>query len=168
MRRLVLLALLAPASPAFADCAGTTFLSCDVGRGRHLEVCIEPGARAFAYAFGPAGAPELTLREDFSAGTARPWNGVGRSIWASVGFRNAGYVYEAWHSLDRLDPEAVPEGGVNVLKGEATVATLLCRPGPGPGPDTVIAPVFAIEDAMQAAGFCRDREAGTWRRDGCG
>ena len=55
MRRLVLLALLAPASPAFADCVGTTLLSCDVGRGRHLEVCIEAGARAFAYAFGPAG-----------------------------------------------------------------------------------------------------------------
>lgn len=164
MRRLVLLALLAPASPAFADCVGTTFLSCDVGRGRHLEVCIEPGARAFAYAFGPAGAPELTLREDFAAGTARPWNGVGRSIWASVGFRNAGHVYEAWHSLDRLDPEAVPEGGVNVLKGDAVLARLQCRPGP----ETVIAPIFSVEDAMQAAGFCRDREAESWRRDGCG
>ncbi|MDF2232296.1 hypothetical protein P2H44_06980 [Albimonas sp. CAU 1670] len=164
LRPELLAALLAVPAAAAADCAGETFLSCAIDAERRLEVCIDADAERFRYAFGPADAPELTLEEPFSAGTVTPWNGVGRAIWESVAFRNGAYVYEAWHALDRLTEDPALEGGVDVLKGETLVASLTCRPGP----DATLAPIFALEDAMHAAGYCRDREANAWRREGCG
>lgn len=162
------LVLLALPGAALADCRGETLISCDIGDGRHLEVCIErgdsPGEGAFTYAFGPRGRPELTLREEFAAGTAIPWSGVGRAIWEGVAFRSDGHVYEAWHSVDRLQEDPSLEAGVTILRGESFLASLSCGGGPG----TVIAPLFTIQDAMAAAGFCRDPARHEWRRDGCG
>lgn len=148
---------------AQADCRGETFISCDTGKGRHLEVCILPDEAAFTYAFGPAAKPDLTLREDFAAKTAQPWNGVGRAIWASIAFRNGDYSYEAWHSFDRLTEDAPLEAGVNVMRDDALVASLSCQQGPG----TVIAPLFTVEDRMTEAGYCYDRDSFEWRRGGC-
>ncbi len=165
---LTALALLCLPNGALADCGGEVLISCDTGNGRQLQVCVESGdfrgEGAFTYAFGPMGQPELTLREEFSAGTAIPWSGVGRAIWESVGFRNNGHVYEAWHSLDRLTEDAPLKAGVNILRGEELLASLTCESGPG----TVIAPLFTIYDAMTAAGFCRDPSRHEWRRDNCG
>src|SRR5690606_26843141 len=100
-----------------------------------LEVCIEPedsrGNGAFTYSFGPKGQQDLTQREEFSAGTATPWSGVGRAIWESVAFRNDGHSYEAWHSVDRLTEDSALEAGVNVLRGEDLLASLTCESGPG-------------------------------------
>lgn len=153
---------------ALADCGDETLIFCDTGNGQHLEVCIEPeelsGRGAFTYAFGPRGKPELTLREDFAAGTVTPWSGVGRAIWGSIAFRNDGYVYEVWHSFDRLEEDAPLEGGVNILEGEKLLTSVSCKPGS----ETVIAPLFTLEDTMAASGFCRDRERHEWRRDDCG
>lgn len=154
------LTLLALPAGAWAACLGQTFISCDTGDGNHLEVCIEPGA--FTYAFGPRNAPDLTLREEMAAGTAQPWNGVGGSIWASVDFYNGKYSYEVWHSVERRDGAHL-EAGVNVLRNGELLTALSCRPGS----ETVIAPAFTIEDAMDAAGFCRDTDTHTWRRGGC-
>ncbi|WP_287884675.1 MULTISPECIES: hypothetical protein [Paracoccus] len=165
---LLVLVLILAASVALADCRTETLISCDIGDGRHLEICIEPGdfqgEGAFTYAFGPKGRPELTLRETFAAGTASPWSGVGRAIWESVAFRNDGHVYEAWHSVDRLDEDMPLEAGVTILRGEAFLAALSCKSGPA----TVIAPLFTIQDAMAAAGFCRDLNRHEWRRGSCG
>lgn len=162
------LALILLPTSTLANCGGETLISCDTGDGRRLEVCIEPeafpGEEAFTYAFGPAGQPELTLREAFAAGTATPWSGIGRAIWEGIAFRNAGHVYEAWHSVDRLEENARLEAGVNILRGEELLASHSCAGGPG----TVIAPLFTVQDAMAAAGFCRDPTRHEWRRDGCG
>ncbi|SFI63671.1 hypothetical protein [Albimonas pacifica] len=154
------LALLAPSSAA-AACAGETVVSCPIGE-RRLEVCLEASdPPAFTYAYGPPGAPELTLREPLSAGTVMPWTGVGRSLWEAVAFRAGAYRYEVWHSLDRLTEDAPLEAGVSVLKGERLVASLTCRPGPG----TVVAPIFTLSDAMIEAGWRWDLDARAWRRD---
>lgn len=163
-RPALLALLLAAPVAAAADCADRTFLSCPVDAHRWLEVCIDVAAERFSYAFGPADAPELTLSEPFSAGTVTPWNGVGRAIWEGVAFRNGAYSYETWHALDRLTENAPLEGGVDVLKDGRPLVSLTCRPGA----DATVAPIFALSDAMDAAGYCRDLEANVWRRDGCG
>lgn len=151
---------------ALADCVGETFISCDIDNGRYLEVCIEPGENpgegAFTYRFGTQGEAELMLREDFAAGTVTPWSGVGRAIWGSVAFRNDGYLYEVWHSFDRLEENSSLEGGVNILQGMDVLASLSCEPGS----ETKIAPMFSLEDAMTEAGYCLERHE--WQRDGCG
>lgn len=146
--------------PALAACPQETYLACPVGEGRYLEVCI--GANAFTYAFGPLGKPELTLSVSMAAGTVTPWPGIGRAIWSSVGFPNEGYTYEAWSSVDR-DPDNVnPQGGVNVLQGDAMLAQFTCLPG------TVDSPAFVLEDAMAAAGYCWNYDQRAWSRGNCG
>jgi hypothetical protein len=146
--------------PALADCPGQTFVSCPVGGDRWLEVCI--GAEDFTYAFGPRGAPELRLSVPMSAGTVTPWPGVGRAIWASVGFPNAGYTYEVWGSVDRVPDNPDPSARVNVLQGEDLLAQIPCLPG------TVEAPAFVLEDAMAERGFCWNLTARRWQRGVCG
>lgn len=163
MSRAVLLAglaLLAP-SAAAAACAGETVVSCPIGE-RRLEVCLDPSdPPAFTYAYGPPGSPELTLRAPLSAGPVRPWNGVGRSLWESVEFTNGAYAYEVWHALDRLTEDAPLEAGVTVLKDGQVLASLSCAPGP----ETTVAPIFALSDAMTEAGWTWDLDARTWRRE---
>ena len=142
-----------------AACPEETYLSCPTDRGDYLEVCI--GSDAFTYAYGPKGAPELSLSVPMSAGTVTPWPGVGRAIWSAVGFPNAGYTYEVWNSVDR-DPDNInPMGGVNVLQGDAMIAQIVCLPG------TVTAAAFTLEDAMAGAGYCWDFDSRTWSRGAC-
>lgn len=168
MRRILILTALALTPPlsARADCAQGTVISCDTGDGLWLEVCVEPGdapgAGAFTFAFGPKGAPETTLREEMAAGTATPWPGIGMTIWEEVGFRDGDLVHRAYIAVDRQD-DAEMRAGVVVSRGDEPLSRHACLPGP----DTVIAPAFAIEDAMRAAGYCRDFARQTWRRGGC-
>lgn len=162
MPRAALAALLAALMPAAAQaaCADLTVLSCTAeGGGKQIEVCAT--ATDLTYAFGPPGKPELTLSEPLAGGTYTPWAGFGRAIWESVGFRNAGYVYEAWFSFDRLDENAMIEGGVNVISGDDLVAQVTCDPGTV---EAAFDPLFA---RMEAAGFCRNREEHRWQRGGC-
>ncbi|MCX7643989.1 MAG: hypothetical protein N2Z62_01680 [Rhodobacteraceae bacterium] len=146
------------AAPALACGKGEVVLSCAVDGGRRLEVCAL--ADRFTYRFGPPGAPELALEVPMSAGTVTPWPGVGRAISSSVGFPVDGYLYEVWTSVERAPVAAEPWGGVVVSRGAAEVARRDCLPG------TVEGPAFVLEDAMAAAGWCWDRSALLWRRDG--
>ena len=153
-------ALCAMPMVAQAECKGETLLSCPVGNGDYLEVCITQGA--FSYAFGPLGAPELQLSVSMAAGTVTPWPGIGRAIWATVGFPNDGFVYEVWTSVERNPDAPAHSGGVNVLQGDNIIAEKSCIGGD-------LAPAFTLEDAMAANGFCWDFNAQTWREDGaCG
>lgn len=157
--------VLLPNAP-LAECAGEVLISCHTGNDMHLTVCIEAGGSqggAFTYAFGPMNQPDLSLRERFSAGTAIPWSGVGRAIWEAVAFHNNGHVYEVWHSVDRLTEDPELEAGVTVLRDDVRLASLSCESQP----DTVIAPVFSISDAMTDAGFCFNRTSREWRQGGC-
>ncbi|NGQ89767.1 hypothetical protein G5V65_02580 [Rhodobacter sp. HX-7-19] len=153
----VLIALFPMAS--HAACIGETYLDCPTTDGRRIEACI--GAEDFTYRLGQPGSWELELSVPISAGTVTPWPGVGGSIWSSVGFPNAGYLYEVWASVDRNPDDINPSGGVIVLKGEEIVARLECASG------TVTTPAFVLEDAMAMRGWCYDLTSFSWQKGSC-
>jgi hypothetical protein len=158
MRFLPFLFTLFPAA-VHAACVGETYLDCPTDDGRRIEACI--GTDDFTYRFGKPESWELQLSVPMSAGTVTPWPGVGGSIWSSVGFPNAGYIYEVWSSVDRNPDDINPSGGVIVLKGEEIVGRLECASG------TVTTPAFVLEDAMAIRGWCYDLTDFIWQKGGC-
>jgi hypothetical protein len=157
MRAALLLALLAAplAAPAHAACQGDEAFSCRIG-AKTLDVCYWKGM--LTYRFGPEGKPELTLNEPLETVNYTPWPGIGRAIWDSVAFRNEGVTYEVWSSFDRMDENAVLEGGVNVLEGDTTLATLTCDKG------SVAHGLDALYDLKSGTGQCWNMESQAWTR----
>lgn len=151
MRTALLLALLA--APAHAACQGDEAFSCRIGN-KTLDVCYWKGM--LNYRFGPEGKPELTLYELLETVAYTPWPGIGRAIWDSVAFQNEGVTYEVWSSFDKMDENAVMEGGVNVMRGDKTLATLTCDKGSvGRGLDT-------LSELKAGIGQCFDHETQSW------
>ena len=151
MRAALLLILLA--APAHAACQGDEAFSCQVGK-KTLEICYWKGM--LTYRFGPEGKPELTLNEPLETVDFMPWPGIGRAIWDSVVSENKGIAYEVWSSFDKLDENAVMEGGVNVMQGDETLATLSCDKGSvGRGLET-------LGELKAGIGQCFDHETQTW------
>lgn len=151
MRAIFLVALIA--TPASAACQGDEAFSCTIGP-KTLEVCYWKGA--LIYSYGRAGKPELTIDEPLETAAYTPWPGIGRAIWDSVAFQNAGVTYEVWTSFDRLDEKAILEGGVNVLQGNATLASLTCDKG------SVAHNLDPIFDLKSGIGQCWNSEARVW------
>lgn len=151
MRAALLLTLLA--APAHAACQGDEAFSCRIG-ARTLDVCYWKGM--LTYRFGPDGKPEITLNEPLETVAFTPWPGIGSSLWETVAFRNNGYTYEVWTSVER-DPEATEprSGGVRVMQGEATVAELTCDRG-------TATPMDTLYDLKGGIGQCWDMETRTW------
>ncbi len=149
----LILALLAPAA-AGAACPGQVLLSCPIGK-KQLDLCLT--ATSLTYSFGPRGAPELALTTPIAQAAYQPWPGVGSAIWDAVTFTNNGTGYEVWTSIDRNDPNATWQGGVNVLKGEALQAQLTCAPG------SVSGDLTAIFAAKEAAGQCWSFDTLRWQ-----
>lgn len=154
MRALLLTLVLLP-SAAFADCApGNEIFSCKIGKNI-LEIC-DTGA-ALAYSFGKPGNPDLTLTEPIETVDFTPWPGIGGAIWENVTFYNKGYSYEVWTSIQR-DPQDTSgrSGGVTVMNGEKTQATLTCDQG------TASQSLDVIYDLKQRAGQCWNFETKAW------
>lgn len=149
---------------AAEQCSGEVFISCNVSKTKHLQVCIEPadsGAEAgFTYQFTEKDKPGLSLRAAFSAKPVSPWKGVGRAITSTVTFHQEDYQYQVWQSFDRLDEEAELQAGVHVSKAGEDVVSLTCQPEK----QTKIAPLFALEDAMEAAGWCYNTGRFEWKQ----
>ncbi len=150
------------ATSAWAGCASerATFLSCSVKGGKQLSVCFEGDAAV--YRFGPAGKPDLTLSQPLARVDYRPWPGVGSTIWEVVRFHNDGITYEVAGSILRIaaDEADGPNlfGGVEVLRGETSLARIDCLP------DTVVFPWSeAIGDAKRAAGLDWHPERQSWQ-----
>lgn len=155
MRPLALMLALLPL-PAFADCgAGGQVFTCQIGK-KVLEICNQ-GAD-LTYAFGPKGAPELTISEPMTTVNFTPWPGVGSNIWESVIFLNADIAYEVWTSQERSpEAEGVIDGGINVLNGEELVAELVCDPG------TASQPLEIIFELKEMAGMCWEFNSQSWK-----
>ncbi|WP_137110530.1 hypothetical protein [Rhodobacter sp. SY28-1] len=151
MRAALFLALLA--APAQAACQGDEAFSCPIGK-KTVEICYWKGM--LTYRFGPEGKPELTLNEPLETVDYMPWPGIGRAIWDSVVFTNQGVTYEVWSSFDRLDENAVMEGGVNVMQGTKTLAALACDKG------SVEAGLDRISDLKAGIGQCWDYDSRSW------
>ncbi|MEM6303282.1 MAG: hypothetical protein AAF744_01085 [Pseudomonadota bacterium] len=125
-------------------------VSCKIG-SKALQVCAGSGQASYAY--GPTGAPELAITQRLEEVEARAWNGVGRSIWEEIGFRNNEVTYTVWAAIDRLEEGNPMSGGVVVSRGETVLADLQCQAG------TAQVSTFAVSEAFQAAGYCWDRAA---------
>jgi hypothetical protein len=151
--RATLLLLALAASPAQAACQGDTAFSCQIG-AKTLQVCYWKGA--LIYAFGPENAPELTIAQPLETADYTPWPGIGRAIWDSVAFTNQGTTYDVWTAFDRLDENAVLEGGVNVLEGDTLLATLTCDRG------SVATALDTVGILKAGIGQCWDHESLTW------
>jgi hypothetical protein len=155
MRAALLLGLLA--APASAACQGDTAFSCALGK-KTLQVCSWKGA--LIYSYGRDGRPELTIAEPLETVKYTPWPGIGRAIWDSVAFQNDGITYEVWTSFDKMDENAILEGGVNVMQGDTALASLTCDKG------SVTHSLDAISDLKSGIGQCWDPDARTWGRCG--
>lgn len=149
---------------AATSCTGETFISCNVAKNKHLQVCIEPAngnaEPKFTYNFSEKDKDGLTLSENFSAKTVSPWKGFGRAINSTVTFNHEGYQYHVWQSFDRLDEEAELQAGVHVSQANEDIASFTCQPDA----QTKIAPLFALEDAMEAAGWCFKTDKSEWQQ----
>lgn len=152
------LALALTASPAFADCgADKTGFSCDIGAKR-LEICIT--GQSLRYQFGPEGAPELTIDQDFAQTGYRPWAGIGRTIYDEVLFHADNHDYLVWQSIDKIMDEGQPvpewQGGLYVEKDGTMVLAEDCAPG------SLTAGMDLIAAELATAGYCWDRDRFGW------
>lgn len=143
MRAALLIVLLA--APAHAACQGETVFSCPIGK-KTLDICHAKGL--LTYQFGRTGKPELIISEPLETVAYTPWPGIGRAIWDSVAFQNEGVTYEVWSSFDKMDENAVLEGGINVMEGDKTLATLTCDKG------SVAYSIDAISELKAGIGQC--------------
>jgi hypothetical protein len=150
MRVALLIAVLA--APANA-CPGDAVFSCPIGK-KTLEVCASNGL--LTYSFGREGKPEITVSEPLETIAYTPWPGIGRAIWDSVAFQNEGVTYEVWSSFDRMDENAVMEGGINVMEGDKTLASLTCDKG------SVERGLDTISDLKAEIGQCWNYETQAW------
>lgn len=164
-RRLPLAALcvVLGGAAARADClpGEAEVFACQMQGGRKaVSLCASDNR--LTYRFGaPSQRPELTLSRDYTQVVARPWNGIGRTIWESVSFSNRGYVYELGMGVDKIDAvEGRPAAGgaVRVSQDGRDLADLPCDEG------TAGYQGFALEDAYRAAGYCWDYSKGQWHR----
>ena len=127
-RALITLCLLG--SPVLA-CDDLTVLSCTVENGRQFELCAS--ATGLTYRYGPPGAPEIVLSNPLDASGHTPWPGIGRTIWESVSFRNAGYTYEVFSGFERdygnpdEEIEVTHFAGVLVSQGDTVVTEIRCK-----------------------------------------
>lgn len=151
MRAALILILLA--TPASAACQGEEAFSCQIGK-KTLDVCSWKGA--LIYRFGPEGQPELTIAEPLETVAYTPWPGIGRAIWDTVAFQNDGVSYEVWTSFDKMDESAVLEGGVNVMQGDTSLASLTCDKG------SVAHGLDVISDLKAGIAQCWDPEGQAW------
>ena len=158
MKRLIPFAvILALPSGAIACAANTeTLLSCSFEAGaKTLNVCLAEGNPT--YEFGQTGAsPDLSLAPDLLDVDYRPWPGVGRALFEELTFYNAGYSYMVYSIFDRLDENAVMEGGIIVSQGNTELAQLECDPGSG------TAGIDRLFNAMQSRGQCWDHAQHLW------
>ena len=155
MRAALILALLATpaASPGWAACQGDEAFSCQIGK-KTLEVCYWKGM--LTYSYGREGKPELTLTEPLETVAYTPWPGIGRAIWDTVTFHNAGVTYEVWTSFDKMDENAVLEGGVYVMEGETMLASPTCDRG------SVAHGLDTISFMKAGIGQCWEPETQSW------
>ena len=146
------------ASALWANCVpGIAILSCTIkDTSKHLDVCIQ--GDAVTYAYGPAGAPELTLAEPVEAITHEPWPGFGMSISETTLFTNGAFGYEIWIAYDKSaqDPNRANYGGVSVLKNGTNVADLSCDPS------NIEIGLFALASEKERRGQCYDQITKVW------
>ena len=136
MRKLfgaLLLALVPGGVSAASVCpgwGGDTIFHCKIeNSSREVSVCdLRDGT--FLYVYGRPGRPELELIRSTRQVEYTPWNGIGRAIWARIGFSNGRYFYDVGYSQDKR-PGSRADGQIEIYKGRRNnpIATKYCRRG---------------------------------------
>ncbi|WP_294622828.1 hypothetical protein [uncultured Roseovarius sp.] len=140
---------------------GEPMFHCTVKDGaKSVDVCLQ--GRVAYYRFGPMdAAAEMLLAQPVAQVHMIPWNGIGRTIYEEAGFSNGPFDYTVHYAIDRIpeDGEVTTSvsGGVTVIKGDQTVAQLLCDAG-----SVSVTDIYPLYVAKEAAGQCWDREAFQW------
>ena len=161
LRRFLTISLVClSAGSGWADCGpgNTLVLSC-LARGgdKALDVCIGAGSRTISYSYGPPGGPaELSLSQPVAGVEHHPWPGIGRNIWETTVFHNAGYTYEVFISVDRMAEDDPVMGGVQLFRDGAEIARVECDAG------TVNIGLWAVSEAKEALGYCWNQDLETW------
>ncbi len=119
------------AAPKCASLGGEVLFHCKIeGSSREVTICDLPD-KQYLYQYGkPGQTPELSLQRSQSEVVYTPWNGVGNSIWARLGFRNKGYLYDVGRSIQK-GGESPPEGYLDIYEpGKDTpIASKQCQAG---------------------------------------
>ncbi len=131
-------------------------LSCRLDDGANaVDLWIE--GRMVHVFYGPkAGPAVLSAKVPVATIEHHPWEGVGRSIWESTTIHDGPLGYEFWMSVDRLNPDPRPKGGLNVIRNGQTIASHECLP------QGIRADFWAMSDAKGALGICWDLETHAW------
>ena len=148
--------VLAAVLPAQAFACDAVLLSCTINGNRQVTVCLSGADVTYAYG-KPGQPPELTLTAAPADGVYTPWNGIGRYVYDSITFPNAGYAYEVWQSVDKMTPDAGLEYGVNVMQGDALLKNLTCDAG------AQAQPFDSLYAATEAQGLCWNFETRGWQ-----
>ena len=154
MRNLILGVFLLAATAQTAWANEDEIFSCEIGT---KTVQISHENDALVYRFGPEGKPELTITEPLETVTFNPWPGIGRYIWESVDFRNGGFTYRVYTSVER-GPDATTGliGSVTVYEGETELAYLPCDEG------TPTNSLDRVYDLKKTIGQCWDYDSESW------
>ena len=130
------------------------------GGAKTVDLCLQN--QVAYYRFGPVNGPaEMLLARPVREVHMMPWNGVGRAIYEEAGFNNEAFDYTIYYAIDRIPEEdevkVSVSGGVTVIKGDQTMAQLVCDAG-----SVSVNDIYPLYEAKEAAGQCWDRAAFQW------
>ena len=127
-------ALLISAANAGPNCAqfnADVIFHCKIqGAGQELTICDMPDGQ-YLYQYGkPGQSPELEIRSTQEEVVYTPWNGMGSTIWARLGFRNKGYFYDVGRGIQK-GGASPPWGFVDIYEpgNDKAIATKDCQTG---------------------------------------
>lgn len=161
MLRTPLIAILATTAllPSMANATETNILTCTVGS---KQLSLSKQDDNIIYKFGPAGKPELVLREPVATVDFQPWNGLGSTDADAVTFYNQNYSY----TVITTSPYENFRNGIHyhditiwVKRDGKEVAILRCNE------QTAGDALDHLREAKAAIGQCWDRELKQWSED---
>lgn len=121
----------AQAGPNCGAFKGEVLFHCKIqGSSRQITICDVPNEQ-YLYQYGkPGQPPELQIQSSQKDVVYTPWNGVGNAIWARLGFRNKGYLYDVGRSIEK-GGQSPPEGFLDIYEpgNDTPIATKQCQTG---------------------------------------
>ena len=120
-------ALLCLANPSEAsDCAHFLFW-CQIQNSADQVILCEQEDQTFYYAFGADNNPELQLTRTRDQLTYVPWDGIGKTEWATVSLESNDFIYIMNFTADRQTYEV--SGDVTIFEVKTNrISRFHCNP----------------------------------------
>lgn len=142
--------------PTLAEAAEINFLTCTIGT---KQLSLSKQDDDIIYRFGPAGKPELVLKEPVATVDFQPWNGLGSTDADAVTFYNQNYSY----TVITTSPYENFRNGIHyhditiwVERDGKNLASLNCKE------ELAGNPLDYLREAKAAIGQCWNREQQQW------